>query len=38
MFKNRMYFNVMYTSYMYSTSYRTSYNVSTMGDLCSLEN
>lgn len=30
MFKNRMYFNVMYTSYMYSTSYRTSYNESTL--------
>lgn len=30
MFKNRMYFQVIYTSYMYSTSYRTCYNESTL--------
>ncbi len=30
MFRNRMYFHVMYTSYMYATSYRTAYNVSTL--------
>lgn len=33
MFGNRMYFNVMYKSHMYSTSYRTSYNESTLGNL-----
>lgn len=33
MFKNRMYFNVMYTSYMYATSYHTSYNESTIDAL-----
>ena len=33
-FKNRMYFNVMYTSYMYATSYRTAYNDDTLGELC----
>lgn len=31
---NRAYFQVMYTSFMYCTSYRTSYNVSTMSTLC----
>lgn len=37
MFKNRMYFNVMYgDSYMYSTSYRTSYSIGTIADLCDL--
>ncbi len=34
MFKNRMYFGVMYTSYMYATAYRTAYNDGTLGDLC----
>ena len=34
MFKNRMYFNVMYSdSYMYSTSYRTSYSAGTIDAL-----
>lgn len=33
MFKNRMYFQVMYTSFMYSTSYRTCYNESTLDAL-----
>lgn len=39
MFGNRMYFNVMYGKgdYMYSTSYHTAYNVSTMDNLCSVE-
>lgn len=37
MFKNRMYFNVMYNdSYMYSTSYRTSYSIGTIDALCDL--
>ncbi len=35
MFKNRHYFHVMYTSYMYATAYRTAYNVTTMETLCS---
>ena len=33
-FKNRMYFHVMYTSYMYATAYRTAYNDETLGELC----
>lgn len=33
-FKNRMYFNVIYTSYMYATSYHTGYNDSTLPELC----
>ncbi len=33
---NRAYFHVVYTSYMYSTSYRTAYNVSTMSAILSL--
>ncbi len=37
MFKNRMYFNVMYTSYMYATSYRTAYNDGTLNELCDEE-
>lgn len=37
MFKNRMYFNVIYTSYMYATSYHTAYNVSTLAELCDEE-
>lgn len=32
-FKNRMYFNVMYKPSMYATSYRTSYNESTLSKL-----
>lgn len=37
MFKNRMYFNVMYNdSYMYSTSYRTSYSIGTIDGLSDL--
>lgn len=34
---NRAYFHVMYTSYMYSTSYRTAYEVGTQGGLLSLD-
>ena len=34
MFHNRMYFNVIYTSYMYSTSYHTAYHDDTLGELC----
>ena len=34
MFKNRMYFNVIYKSYMYATSYHTAYNISTLAELC----
>ncbi len=37
MFKNRHYFHVMYTSFMYATAYRTAYNVTTMENLCSVE-
>ena len=37
-FRNRMYFNVMYTSYMYSTAYRTAYHVSTLPALCNESN
>jgi hypothetical protein len=33
---NRAYFHVMYTSYMYSTSYRTAYNVSTTSSILKL--
>lgn len=32
--KNRAYFQVMYKGYMYCTSYRTSYNVTTMKEIC----
>lgn len=32
--KNRAYFQVMYKGFMYCTSYRTSYNVSTMQTIC----
>lgn len=31
---NRMYFNVIYTSYMYATSYHTAYNDETLSELC----
>lgn len=34
MFRNRMYFNVIYTSYMYATSYHTAYNDNTLSELC----
>lgn len=34
MFANRMYFNVIYTSYMYATSYHTAYNDETLPELC----
>lgn len=34
MFKNRMYFNVMYHSYMYATSYHTGYERGTMVEVC----
>lgn len=38
MFKNRMYFNVVYgDNHMYSTSYHTGYNVKTMDILCSVD-
>ena len=38
MFGNRMYFHVMYTSYMYATSYRTAYNSSTLSSILDPEN
>lgn len=34
MFHNRMYLHVIYTSYMYATSYHTAYNDNTLGELC----
>ena len=34
MFHNRMYFNVIYTSYMYSTTYHTAYHDDTLSELC----
>ena len=34
MFRNRMYLNVMYHSYMYSTSYHTGYHDDTLSSLC----
>ena len=34
MFRNRMYLNVMYHSYMYSTSYHTGYHDDTLTSLC----
>ncbi len=34
MFRNRMYLNVMYHSYMYATSYHTAYNQETMSEVC----
>lgn len=34
MFKNRIYLNVMYQSFMYATAYHTAYNQTTMGDVC----
>lgn len=37
MFKNRMYFHVIYKSYMYATSYRTAYNDETLNDLCNVD-
>lgn len=39
MFRDRMYFNVMYGQgdYMYSTSYHTAYHFSTMDNLCSVD-
>ena len=37
MFANRMYFNVMYHSYMYSTSYHTDYHDDTLAELCDEE-
>lgn len=33
-FRNRMYFNVIYKSYMYATAYHTGYNDTTLGELC----
>lgn len=36
-FKNRMYLNVMYTSYMYATAYHTAYNDETLPELCDVE-
>ena len=38
MFNNRIYLHVMYHQYMYSTDYHTAYNVSTMDNLCDVEN
>ena len=37
-FGNRMYLHVIYQSYMYATSYRTAYNVSTLDALCNVSN
>lgn len=34
MFNNRLYFHVIYTSYMYSGSYHTAYHNNTMPELC----
>ena len=36
-FKNRMYFHVMYHSHMYATSFRTAYNDKTLSSLCDEE-
>lgn len=36
-FRNRMYFNVMYKSYMYSTAYRTAYHVKTLPEICNVD-
>lgn len=36
-FRNRMHFIVIYTSYMYATSYYTAYNDGTLGELCNPE-
>ena len=38
MFRNRMYLNVMYHSYMYSTSYHTGYHDDTLSSLCDENN
>ena len=38
MFRNRMYLNVMYHSYMYSTSYHTGYHDDTLSSLCDEDN
>ena len=37
MFRNRMYLNVMYHSYMYATAYHTGYNRTTMNEICNPE-
>ena len=37
MFNNRLYLQVMYTSYMYATSYYTSYNDETLDELCNVQ-
>ena len=37
MFRNRMYLHVIYTSYMYATSYHTAYNDETLSQLCDEE-
>lgn len=37
MFANRMYLHVIYTSYMYATSYHTAYNDETLPEICSEE-
>ena len=34
MFKNRMYLHVIYTSFMYASSYHTAYNDNTLSDIC----
>lgn len=36
-FRNRMYLNVIYTSYMYATAYHTAYNDETLPELCDVE-
>lgn len=34
--RNRMYLHVIYTSYMYATSYRTAFNDGTLNELCNV--
>lgn len=36
-FNNRMYFCVIYTSYMYAASYHTAYNDNTLAELCNVD-
>lgn len=38
MFGNRMYFHVMYGSYMYATTYHTAYNSSTLSSILNADN
>lgn len=36
-FRNRMYFNVTYTGYMYATAFHTAYHEGTMPELCNVD-